>query len=392
MREQTEAVGHAVREVYMLTGMADIAAETGDKELLQACRNLWDDIVNRQMYITGGIGSTNQGEAFSFDYDLPNDTVYAETCASIGLIFFAHRMLQIEAKGNYGDVMERALYNTVVSGMSKDGRHFFYVNPLEVWPEASEKNPAKAHVKPVRQKWFGCACCPPNVARLLTSLGEYIYTSNSNTIYTHLFIGSEASVQLDSRNIKIAQETNYPWTGNVKIALSMEEASDFNLALRIPGWCKDAAITVNGKEAAFNIIDGYAILSNNWKNGDSIELNLDITPKFMQANPKVRADAGKAAIQRGPLVYCLEEIDNGSNLNAVSVDISEELLEEFDNDLLGGAVIVKAKGLRIQEEDWGNELYGAFEVKTKEVQLKAVPYFIWGNRTPGEMSVWIRSY
>lgn len=172
----------------------------------------------------------------------------------------------------------------------------------------------------------------------------------------------------------------------------MEEASDFNLALRIPGWCKNAAITVNGKEAAFNIIDGYAILSNNWKNGDSIELKLDITPKFMQANPKVRADAGKAAIQRGPLIYCLEEMDNGSNLNAVSVDISEELLEEFDNDLLGGAVIVKAKGLRIQEEDWGNELYGAFEVKTKEVQLKAVPYFLWGNRTPGEMSVWIRSY
>ena len=392
VREQTEAIGHAVREVYMLTGMADIAAETGDTELLEACRRLWDDIVNRQMYITGGVGSTNHGEAFSFDYDLPNDTVYAETCASIGLIFFAHRMLQIEAKGNYADIMERALYNTVVSGMSKDGRHFFYVNPLEVWPEASEKNLSRNHVKPVRQKWFGCACCPPNVARLLTSLGEYIYTNNNDTIYTHLYIGGEAKIQMEKEEIKITQETDYPWNGTVKLNLSMNNEKAFKLALRVPGWCKKAEITVNGEALDLNskIADGYAILNNTWKDGDCIELKLEIIAEFIQANPKVRADAGKVAIQRGPLVYCLEETDNGTNLNAVSIDTGARLEEEFDKNLLGGAVAIKAKGIRIDEEAWNNELYRPFKDNSKKVRLKAVPYFLWGNRTPGEMLVWIR--
>ncbi|MDP4090842.1 MAG: glycoside hydrolase family 127 protein [Bacillota bacterium] len=392
VRKQSEAVGHAVREVYMCTGMADIAAETGDTELFEACRRLWDDIVNRQMYITGGIGSTNHGEAFSFDYDLPNDTVYAETCASIGLVFFAHRMLKIEAKGSYADAMERALYNTVVSGMAKDGRHFFYVNPLEVWPEASEKNPSRHHVKPVRQKWFGCACCPPNVARLLTSLGEYIYTSNENTVYTHLYIGSEAKVQLEDTDLQITQETDYPWKGNVKIKLSLEKEKEFKLALRIPGWCKKAEISVNDEaiDVSSKMADGYAIVLNKWQDGDCIELKLEMHVEFIQANPKVRADAGKVAIQRGPLVYCLEEVDNGSNLNSVSIDTSAGLEEEYDESLPGGAVAVRAKGIRIDEEGWSNKLYRPFEHKTKEVQLKAVPYYLWGNRTPGEMLVWIR--
>ncbi|MDT8715115.1 glycoside hydrolase family 127 protein [Clostridium sp. 19966] len=393
VREQTEATGHAVRVVYMCTGMADIAAETGDVELLKACRRLWDDIVNRQMYVTGGIGSTNHGEAFSFDYDLPNDTVYAETCASIGLIFFAHRMLQIEAKGNYADVMERALYNTVVSGMSKDGRHFFYVNPLEVWPEASEKNPSRTHVKSVRQKWFGCACCPPNVARLLTSLGEYIYTSSENTVYTHLYIGGEAKMELEGEDITILQETDYPWRGLVKMKLSMDKEKEFNLALRIPGWCRKAEIFVNGEamDISKKILDGYAILHRAWKDGDYIELKLDMNAEFIQANPKVRADAGKLAIQRGPLVYCIEEIDNGSNLNAISIDAYEKLEEEYDKDLLGGAVVIKAKGSRIEEKNWENELYRPFENNSKEAEIKAVPYYLWGNRTPGEMLVWIRN-
>ncbi|WP_139904795.1 glycoside hydrolase family 127 protein [Clostridium thermarum] len=392
VREQTEAIGHAVREVYMLTGMADVAAETGDTDLLEACRRLWDDIVNRQMYITGGVGSTSHGEAFSFDYDLPNDTIYAETCASIGLIFFAQRMLQLEAKATYADVMERALYNTLLGSMSKDGRHFFYVNPLEVWPEASEKNPSRAHVKPVRQKWFGCACCPPNVARLLTSLGEYIYTYNNDTIYTHLYIGGDATIQMGKEEINLTMETDYPWKGNIKIKLSMENEKAFNLALRIPGWCNNAEVIINGDvlDLTSKISNGYAVISNTWKDGDSIEFNLEITPEFIQANPKVRADAGKVAIQRGPLVYCLEETDNGGNLNALSIDTYAGLKEEYDENLLGGAVIIKAKGSRLDETGWNNDLYRPFKEGSKQVELKAIPYFLWGNRKPGEMIVWIR--
>ncbi|WP_163195396.1 glycoside hydrolase family 127 protein [Clostridium thermarum] len=392
VREQTEAIGHAVREVYMLTGMADVAAETGDTDLLEACRRLWDDIVNRQMYITGGVGSTHHGEAFSFDYDLPNDTIYAETCASIGLIFFAQRMLQLEAKATYADVMERALYNTLLSSMSKDGRHFFYVNPLEVWPEASEKNPSRAHVKPVRQKWFGCACCPPNVARLLTSLGEYIYTYNKDTIYTHLYIGGDAAIQMDKEEIKLIMETDYPWKGNIKIKLSMENEKTFNLALRIPSWCNKAEVIVNRAvlDLTSKISNGYAVISNTWKDGDSIEFNLEIIPEFIQANPRVRADAGKVAIQRGPLVYCLEENDNGGNLNALSIDTYAGLEEEYAENLLGGAVIIKAKGSRLDETGWNNDLYRPFKEGSKQVEVKAIPYFLWGNRKPGEMIVWIR--
>ncbi len=234
VREQDKAEGHAVRLVYMCAGMADVAAETGDRELLEACRKLWKNIVSRRMYITGGIGSMARGEAFSLDYDLPNDTVYAETCASIGLIFFAQRMLQLEPKSEYADTMERALYNTVISGMSRDGKHFFYVNPLEVYPEACGKNKNYDHIKPVRQGWYGCACCPPNVARLLASLGQYIYTVQDKTVYTHLYVGGQAELVVGGKSIQLEQQTNYPWDGAVRFELTMDEAAQFTLALRIP--------------------------------------------------------------------------------------------------------------------------------------------------------------
>lgn len=266
VREQDVAIGHAVRAVYMYTSMADLARETGDQSLLEACKRLWGNMVNKQMYITGGIGSTHHGEAFSFDYDLPNDTVYAESCASIGLIFFAHRMLQMELNSMYADIMERALYNTVLGSMSRDGRHFFYVNPLEVWPEASEKNPGKHHVKPVRQKWFGCACCPPNIARLLTSLNHYIYSYNSNTVYTHLYIGGEAEIELETGIIKLKQGNRYPWDGKIKLSVVSSTAQNMTLALRIPGWCSKWSAFINGKKAEeqYKIENGYAMFNSNW--------------------------------------------------------------------------------------------------------------------------------
>lgn len=391
VREQEVAVGHAVRAVYMYTAMADLARETGDKSLFDACKRLWDNLVNKQMYITGGIGSTHHGEAFSFDYDLPNDTVYAESCASIGLIFFAHRMLQMEQLGVYGDVMERALYNTVLGAMSLDGRHFFYVNPLEVWPEASEKNPGKQHVKPVRQKWFGCACCPPNIARLLTSLNQYIYSYNDNTLFTHLYIGGEADVELESGKIKLKQESRYPWDGKIKMTILSSTVKDTTLAFRIPGWCKKWSVSINGNNAVdiAKLNNGYALLNCSWKSGDEIELCFDMPVEVIQSNPKVRANAGKVAMQRGPLVYCLEETDNGGILTAVSIDTASKLTAETDKGMTGGAVVIKGRAFRTSEENWENTLYKAYSVNEREMEFKAVPYFMWGNRNPGEMLVWV---
>jgi len=391
VREQKSAVGHAVRAVYMYTGMADIAAETGDEELMNACRVLWDNIVSKQMYITGGIGSTHHGEAFTFDYDLPNDTIYAETCASIGLIFFAHRMLNMEQKSVYADVIERALYNNVLGAMSLDGKRFFYVNPLEVWPEASDKNPGKFHVKPVRQKWFACACCPPNIARLLTSLNKYIYSKNNNTVYIHLYIGGEAEIELENGKMLLNQHSRYPWDGNVKISVVSESISPVSIALRIPGWCRKWSICVNGEKVNPELVNGYAYIERVWHKNDDIELKMEMPAEFIRSNPNVRANAGKVAIQRGPIVYCIEEADNGRNLSAIEIDTASNLTIETDKAVPGEGVIVKGKGLRTIDEGWQNDLYKPCGLTKKEVEIKAVPYFVWGNREPGEMTVWIRS-
>ena len=393
VREQTEAVGHAVRAVYMYTAMADVAMETGDEELLEACRRLWNNIVYKRMYITGAIGSQVHGEAFSFDYDLPNDTVYAETCAAIGLVFFTSRMLEAEPKGQYADVMERALYNGVISGMSLDGKSFFYVNPLEVNPEACEKNGNFRHVKPVRQKWFGCACCPPNVARLLASLGHYIYGIKDNTVYTHLYIGSNTEADIDGTKVSIGQETNYPWDGKVSITIKLDGAKEFGLGLRIPGWCNEAKLSVNDQELdlASAAVDGYAIIKRKWQDGDRIELDLPMEPVRVRSNPLVRANIGKVAIQNGPIVYCLEEVDNGPNLHTVVLPKDSELEVSFREDLLGGVNVITAQGEKAKVEAWGLELYKANAcIEYVPVKLNFVPYYAWINRQPGEMTVWIR--
>ncbi|ULL13524.1 glycoside hydrolase family 127 protein [Paenibacillus sp. H1-7] len=393
VREQKEAVGHAVRAVYMYTAMADLAAYTGDLTLLEACRTLWSNIVQRQMYITGGIGSTAHGEAFSFDYDLPNDTVYAETCASIGLIFFASRMLRLEAKGHYGDVLERALYNNVAGSMSLDGKHYFYVNPLEVWPKASEGNPGCKHVKPVRQPWFGCSCCPPNIARLLASLGEYIYTSSNDTIFAHLYIGSEAQTTLGAAQVKLKQSSNYPWEGRIQLEVTPEEAAEFTVALRIPGWCQGAGLHINGEPLAIEqiAVDGYAYIRRRWEAGDTVVLELPMSAQLVRSHPRVRANAGKAAIQRGPLVYCLEEADNGGLLPAIRLNAGTRFSERYDSELLGGIVAIETDAEREDESAWNTEaLYGTDRKRTESHRLQAVPYCLWGNRGQGEMAVWIR--
>ncbi|MZQ85866.1 glycoside hydrolase family 127 protein [Paenibacillus sp. 5J-6] len=393
IRDQDTAEGHAVRAVYMCTGMADVAAETGDAELLDACRRLWRNIVSKRMYITGAIGSMEYGEAFSLDYDLPNDTAYAETCASIGLIFFAQRMLQIEARSEYADVMEQALYNTVISGMSRDGKRFFYVNPLEVWPDAIGKNHTVNHVKAERQGWFGCACCPPNIARLLASLGHYVYNIQGRTIYANLYIGNQATVDMEGQQVKIEQESQFPWEGHVRFHIDVEQETEFTLALRIPKWCREAKLMVQNESVSLSDVceNGYAYIQRKWQPNDHVELDLSMPVHRMTGHPQVRETIGKVALQRGPLVYCMEEADNGPNLHQVLLQRQPDYQIQFEPEVLGGLKTITAPANRLETSEWGDQLYMASaESHLKEVVAKFIPYYAWANRGRGEMSVWVK--
>ena len=393
VRQQYEAVGHAVRAVYLYSGMADVARLTGDESLYAACERLWENMTRKKMYITGGIGATHIGEAFSFNYDLPNDTAYAETCASIGLVFFARRMLQIKADSRYADVMERALYNGILSGMALDGKSFFYVNPLESLPEACHKDERKFHVKPVRQKWFGCACCPPNIARLVSSISSYAYTRSEDTLYFHLYMGSTLECDFGGKKADLRVTSGFPWNGRVTVELKLDEAADFTLALRIPDWC--AGWTVNGKEgdAAGTVKDGYLYLSRTWQDGDRLELDFPMTVRVMEADARVREDIGRVAVTRGPIVYCMEEADNGGELHRFVLPDEAEFTEE-KSDIQGVPVVkLTADGLRQkQSPKKEGELYHVYRRPGYDaVRLVFIPYFTWANRGEGEMQVFVRT-
>jgi len=430
VREQSEAVGHAVRAVYLYSGMADVARLTGDDEMFAACKRLWDSITKEKLYITGGIGGTPVEEAFSFPYDLPNDTAYSETCAAIGLAFFARRMLEIQADNRYGDCMEQALYNTILAGMALDGKSFFYVNPLEVFPDACKKDAHKRHVTPVRQKWFGCACCPPNLARIVSSLGAYIYTQNDNTLYTHLYVGSELSVKLGGKDMDVKMESHFPWEGNVKATIHTENTKDAaphgTLAFRIPGWCKTAEVKVSGnirlvvadstikesgkpaRQIQSHLENGYLYLTAAWEDGDEIQLDLLMEVRCISANTKVRENVGKVAFTRGPICYCMEEIDNGKNLPLLRVNwenlvqTGKENREPYHFRLSGASVetstelghemrILKIPGLRQSASGTQATLYQDYVPAAETaVTLTFVPYYAWNNRGEGEMSVWVR--
>ncbi|MFC5469210.1 glycoside hydrolase family 127 protein [Cohnella suwonensis] len=391
VREQQHAVGHAVRAVYMYAGMTDVAAETQDQSLFEACKRLWDNVTRRQMYITGGIGSNHDGEAFSFDYDLPNDTAYTETCASIGLIFWAHRMLHLDPDGKYADVIERALYNGTISGMSLDGKSFFYVNPLEVWPEAC-KRPDKKHVEPVRQKWFNCACCPPNLARLIASLGGYIYSQSEHIAYVHQYIGSDTKLEVAGRHVRLSQKTNFPWDETIELAVSPDRPGEFTVAVRIPGWCEGAAIQVNGQPVSVeaNLHKGYAAITREWKAGDIVLIVLPMPIERVYANPNVRVNAGKVALQRGPVVYCLEQVDNGAILPDISLSEHAALYARFEPDVLSGVTVITGEAVRGEWPGGDTPLYAKKKRIEHSVKIQAIPYFAWANRGAGEMLVWIR--
>lgn len=388
VREQNKADGHSVRAMYLYTAMADLAIETGDETLIEALNKLWENVIKQRMYITGSLGSQGNAERFTFDYDLPNDTAYNETCASIGLIFWAHRMLLLKPDRCYGDVMERALYNGVISGISWDGKRYFYVNPLEVYPDAVLNRYDLQHVKIERQQWFGCACCPPNIARLISSLGQYIYTQSGDTIFTHLFIDSTVNVILDGQRVLLRQNSKYPWDGKIQFSIGIDKPKEFKLAFRIPGWCRNYSMKINDQTTTeFTICNGYLIINKVWRQDDRIEFELDMPVDLIQANPRVREDMGKLAIQRGPIVYCLEEIDNGSRLWNIVLGTDAKLKTEFAEDLFGGILIITGEANRIEPED--DELYRPVCDKRRHVKIKAIPYGLWGNRGPGEMLVWL---
>jgi uncharacterized protein len=394
VRKQKTAEGHAVRAMYLFSGMADVAAETGDRTLLSACRRLWKNVVERRMYVTGGVGSSKMWERFTFDYDLPNETAYAETCAAIALVFWAHRMLQFDGNAAYADVMERALYNGVLSGVSLDGRRFFYANPLTVYPPAlkDKADPWAAHIGANRREWFGCACCPPNIARLLASLGGYVYSQNKNVIYLHLYAQGRGRILVNGQTVAVAQETEYPWNGKVTVAVELQTPARFTLALRIPGWCRRASLSVNGRKVEIKPLlrKGYAHVTRRWKAGDIATLDLAMPVERIEAHPRVRMDSGRVALQRGPVVYCLEEVDNGPNLSDISLLPNPALRVAFDSRLLGGVPVITGRGVRRELSGWDRGLYRPAGSRNKAVKIRAVPYCLWNNRKAGEMLVWIR--
>ena len=392
IREQLAADGHAVRAVYLYSGATDIADEFDDPTLLEAVKKLWDNTVNRRMYVTGGIGSSDAYEAFSFDYDLPNERAYAETCASVGLILWGHRLLQIEGDSRYADVIERTLYNGLLSGISLDGRSYFYVNPLEAWPVITG-NRDDIPCARTRQPWFGCACCPPNIARLIASLGQYVYSANEEELYVHLYAGSEVRQSFVGREVNLTQRTNYPWEGTVGLTVDMESPVPFTLSVRFPGWCRDMAVAVNGEpiDAAAATVNGYVKLRREWRPGDTVELVMAMPAERVRAHPELREAAGKVALQRGPVVFCLEEADNGANLRDLELASDAALRARFEPDLLNGVYVLESDGAsRSEASEASDGLYTTKRRLRIPASVRAVPYYAWANRGEGEMAVWIR--
>ncbi|WP_034336466.1 glycoside hydrolase family 127 protein [Deinococcus misasensis] len=379
VREQTKVVGHAVRAMYLYSAMADLAQETKDSSLLHACETLWDDLTLHRMYVTGGLGSSMTNEGMTFDYDLPNDTAYAETCAAIGLVFWAQRMANLTLDSKYTDVLERALYNGVLSGVSMDGVHYFYDNPLE------------AHGDKNRWSWHVCPCCPPNVTRLLASLGEYIYGQAREHIAIHLYLGSEASFTFKNQQVKLRQETDFPWDEQVNISLETETPLEFTLSLRIPEYAGNPTLTVNGENVALETVKVYVHLKRVWEKQSQLVLDLPLPVHEVHAHPAVRQDAGLVALQRGPIVYCFERIDVNAPLHTVKLTSGSAFQAKFKPNLLGGVVVLEGEAL-LEDLEGHSGLY-SFQKHNRWISktVQAVPYALWNHRGRGEMRVWMRS-
>lgn len=382
VRKQKTAEGHAVRAVYMYSAMADVAEEYQDKELMEACENLWENITQKRMYITGGIGSSGFLERFTTDYDLQNDSNYSETCASIGMALFSLRMANITRDSRYAEVMEQELYNNILAGIAQDGKSFFYVNPLEIKPRQCMPHTSRAHVKARRQKWFGVACCPPNIARTLASLGQYIYGVDGADIYTHLYIGNQTDIPVNNDVVQIRIDSMFPWNGNIKVKVQGVKEK-IKLHFRIPSYSENFQLYCNGEEQELKVNNGYAYVEI--CENSRIDIQFDMPVAFLHANYKVSADVGKVAIKRGPIVYCLEEIDNGPDLQCIYLSSKEAHVRKsrsfpecFEIELQGRRLISKSE-----------VLYSSDGLSYSDVNIQAIPYAYWNNRREGEMLVWI---
>lgn len=350
---------------------------------MDTLEGLWKNMTEKKMYLTGGIGSRHQGEAFGKNYELPNDRAYAETCAAIGNIFWNHRMLQLTGEAKYADIMERALYNGFLSGISLDGKTYFYQNPLQ--SDGTDR----------RQSWFECACCPSNIARLLSSLGSYFYSISREGLWVHLYGKSKLTANIDKeRKVVLTQVTNYPWSGDINIKVSPDTETSFTLFLRIPAWCKKAEVLVNGEYVEKSVRPGsYLPISRVWKQGDEVQLNLSMSVDFLETHPH-SSNNGRLAISRGPLIYCIEAADHqGVDVFDILLSPDRAFSPHFNPDLLGGVGVLRGKGLLRDKSEWERRLYHLHQkgqkTKSKPFPITAIPYFAWANREPGKMLVWI---
>lgn len=386
--EQDEAVGHAVRAAYMYAGMADVAALTGDTAYINAIDRIWDNIVSKKYYITGGIGATSNGEAFGENYELPNMSAYCETCAAIGNVYVNHRLFLLHGDSKYYDVLERTLYNGLISGVSLDGGGFFYPNPLQSMGQHQ------------RQPWFGCACCPSNICRFIPSLPGYVYAVNCNDVYVNLFMSNTADLDVNGKEVVLSQQTGYPWKGDISVTVDKNRAGRFAMKLRIPGWVRNMPVPsnlytysdnrrsgykvlVNGKPAEGELTaDGYYTIDRNWKKGDRVELALDMPVRTVRAHGKVAADRGMVAVERGPIVYCAEFADNDFDVLSAFINRSPEFTEKFEPETLEGIVRLATDAQLLSYDDRGR-------VVAEDVRLNMIPYYAWNHRGRGNMEVWI---
>ena len=389
--EQTTAEGHAVRAMYMYSAMADVAAAYQDHALETACRTLWENVTQKRMYITGGIGSSGHLERFTADYDLPNDRMYCESCASIGLMMFGQRMTMLTGDARYYDVVERALCNTVLAGISAEGDRYFYVNPLEVWPDNCLSSTSLAHVKPVRQPWFACACCPPNIARTLASIGQYIYAQDENSVYINQFISSTLETEVNDVRVKFSLSASLVPEQTARLVIDTDKEGDFTLRIRVPEYLEEPVFDLDGNAVTPVMEKGYAVLRFSHAGIQTLNIHGKVRPVWEAANPGVRADAGRVALRYGPYVYCLEQIDNGAELPNLYVSPDAEIqVKAPDESLPGTLPMLRFTGFRLQSGVEGR-LYGPPDIRFEEENLTAVPYGLWCNREPGEMLVWLKA-
>jgi len=386
-RQQREVVGHAVRAMYFYSGMTDVAAHTQDEGLFEACDALWENFEQRKCYVTGGGGSSWFDEKFTFDFDLPNERAYCETCASVALIMWAQRMSRLGADARYAEILERSLYNAAIAGMSLDGEKFFYQNPLA------------SHGGHRRQEWFDCSCCPSNLSRLLGSLGGYMCLQSDDTLALSLYIGADIDFALKNGAAgTLSLAGDMPWNGKMRLSLDLKSkaAAPWTLRLRVPQWSRAFKIKLNGKALEFSKTNGHADITRAWENGDTLEIDLEQPVLQLASDARVFSNAGQVALQRGPFVYCVEQADfkepNAVYRLVLDDALARELTAAYQPDLLDGVVVLEGRGYLQPASSISEDLYFPVDEKSRQLQpvdLRAIPYYAWENRAPGAMRVWI---